>query len=354
VPGRLARYLLRETLGLYLLGVAAFCLLLSIDFLSVLARFLVQQSATLGDVGRLLLYKLPWFFHLSLPIAVVFAVLLATGRLAKDSELKAAYALGASPGSLLAPVVLLGAVVGALTLVNNGFLEARAEAAYQRAIDSFIYVRPPAQVQTNASCRIDGEGVYFAARVRGDLDALQRATLSGVLVLRNDGSVIAAPTGAWDSAARTWHLQDAEVTEPGQRPRAAGDLTLPFALEATPSETLARGETLPLDRLVEQIGVLRRAGGDATSLLFQLHRRVADAFTALLFATIAGALGLRVRGRGAGFAWTIVLLVGFWALWFFAGNLFESGALGPVSAAWLTPAVAAIAAAALALRSLEA
>ncbi len=354
MPGRLARYLLRETLGLYLLGVAAFCLLLSIDFLSVLARFLVQQNATLPDVGRLLLYKLPWFFHLSLPIAVVFAVLLATGRLAKDSELKAAYALGAAPRALLFPLVLLGAAVGAVTFVNNGYVEARAEAAYQRAIDSFVYVRPPAQVQTNASFRLEGHGVYFASRIRSDPDALARASLSGVLVLGNDGRVIVAPTGVWDSEAHTWTLTDAEVTAPGAAPRQAGDLTLPFALEATPDETLARSDTLPLDQLVVQIRRLARAGGDATALRFQLHRRVADAFSAVVFAAIAAALGLRVRGRGAGFAWTIVLLVAFWALWFFAGNLFEAGALGPVTAAWLTPAVATLGALVLAVRSLEA
>src|SRR5690606_15654554 len=105
VPTRLARALLKETTGLYLIGVATICLLLSVDMLSVLARFLVQQGATLAQTGMLLLYKLPWFLHLALPIAVVFAVLLACGRMAKDSELKAAYSLGVTPGSLLWPLI---------------------------------------------------------------------------------------------------------------------------------------------------------------------------------------------------------------------------------------------------------
>src|SRR5690606_9543365 len=103
VPKRLPRALLRETAGLYPLGVAAICLLLSVDLLSVLARFLVEQGATLADVLSLLLYRLPWFLHLALPVAVVFAVLLAAGRMAKDSELNAAYALGVPPAATLAP-----------------------------------------------------------------------------------------------------------------------------------------------------------------------------------------------------------------------------------------------------------
>jgi len=349
----LARYLLRETAGLYLLGVAAFCLLLSVDLLSVLARFLIQQDATLGQVGELLLYKLPYFLHLSLPIAVVFAVLLATGRLAKDSELKAAYTLGARPLALLMPLTLLGLLVGALSIVNNGFLEARAESAYQHMIDAFVYVRPPAQIQTNASFRIEGEGVFYAARVRGDIQNHEEASLQGVLVLENDGTVVTAPTGTWSSASRTWTLDDAQRSAPGAAPTSAGTVTLPFPLQATPSETLARGTTLPLDELHAQIAKLRRVGGDARDLLFQYHRRIADAFSAVVFALFAGALGLRVRGRAAGFGWTIVLLVAFWAVWLFSQNLYEAGALGPVMAAWLTPVVSGVGAVALAVGTLR-
>ncbi len=353
MPARLARYLLRETAGLYFVGVAAFCLLLSIDLLSVLARFLIQQSATLGQVGQLLLYKLPYFFHLSFPIAVVFAVLLATGRLAKDSELKAAYALGVRPLDLAVPLVALGLLVGAVSLVNNGFLEARAENAYQHMIDGFIYVRPPAQVQTNASFRIEGEGVFYAARVRGNLQHLQEASLQGVLVLLDDGTVLTAASGSWSSSAKTWTLVGAQRSAPGRAPVKAGTVTVPFPLEATPNQTLARSETLPLDALWAQIGRLRLAGGDAGPLLFQFHRRVADAFTAVVFAIIAAALGLRVRGRASGFAWTIILLVLFWAMWFFARSLYQAGALGPVEAAWMTPVVGGAGAVLLAIWSLR-
>ena len=77
---RLSRYFVRETTGLYLFGVAAFCLLLSIDMLTSWAKFLLEQEASLGTVTRLMLFRLPVFLHLSMPIAIVFAILLATGR----------------------------------------------------------------------------------------------------------------------------------------------------------------------------------------------------------------------------------------------------------------------------------
>lgn len=351
VPRRLPRALLAETAGLYPLGVAAICLLLSIDQLSVLARFLVEQGATVGDVLTLLLYRLPWFLHLALPVAVVFAILLAGGRMAKDSELKAAYSLGVPPRALFMPLLGFGLVVGALSLLNNGFLEARGEAAYRNRIEAFVYARPPAELQLNAAYRI-GDTIFFASRVRSVEGDPTRADLEGVVVVERDGTLLSAPSGSWDSQERTWALNQAQVAERGEEPASVGPLVLPFELEATPSETLARAAELPLDQLVTRLQVVRAAGGDVGELEFSLHRRLADALSAAIFAAFAGAIALRVRGRAAGFAWTIVLLVAFWALWVLAGNLFDSGALGPLWAAWLTPAVTGAGAALLAARAL--
>ena len=42
----------------------------------------------------------------------------------------------------------------------------------------------------------------------------------------------------------------AQVAERGEEPASVGPLVLPFELEATPSETLARAAELPLDQLV--------------------------------------------------------------------------------------------------------
>lgn len=350
MPTRLARSLLRETTGLYLLGVATICLLLSVDLLSVLARFLVQNGATLPEVGSLLLYKVPWFLHLALPISVVFAVLLAGGRMAKDSELKAAYAGGVPPAALLWPIVAFGVVVGLISFVNNGFVEARAEAAYQRKIDEFLYVRPPNELQIDAAYNLD-TGVYFAARTRASPDQPGVATLSGVLVVQDDGTTITAPEGEWLADERLWRLRLSQTTEPGEAPRHTGTVELPFELEATPLQTLARPAELPFDELVVQLRSIGRAGGDTAELRYDLHRRIADALSAAIFAAFAGSIALRVRGREAGFAWTMVLMVLFWALWVLSGDLFASGALGPVTAAWLTPALAGVGAAVIAYRT---
>jgi lipopolysaccharide export system permease protein len=338
VPSRLSTYLLRETSGLYLLGVAAFCLLLSIDTLTVWASFLLEQDATIITVVKLMIYKLPFFLHLSLPIAAVFAVLLATGRLAKDSELKAAYASGVPPLSLLWPLLFLGLVISVAATLNNGYLEPRGEIAQNKLEASVWNARPSAETQVDASFRQPG-GIYHAARIRADALDKTRAELTGVLVYGGDGTVWSARYGVWDSVAKTWRLEEVEVLAPGSAPRIRAAVTLPFDLQADAGEALREADILTLSELLQRIGSGRRAGQDISDDVFNFHRRLADAFSALIFVLVAGALGLHLRGRSAGFGWTIVLLVCFFALWTLSESFFEQGVLPPVAAAWLTSAV---------------
>src|SRR5690554_1225560 len=151
---------------MYLLGVTAFCLLLSIDYLSLMASFLLTYEASLGQVATLLLYKLPYFLHLSLPIAGVFAVLLATGRLARDSELKAAYALAIPPTALITPLLGFGLFISAVATVNNGWAEPLAEASYTRLVESFYSSRPPTERQLNVAFGLPDGSIHYAAEIR--------------------------------------------------------------------------------------------------------------------------------------------------------------------------------------------
>ena len=351
MTSHLGRYLVREVTGLYLLGVVALCLLLCIDLLSVLARFLVEQQAGAVTVGRLLLFKLPWFLHLTLPVAVLFAILVATGRLSKDAELKAAYAGGVHPLRLLAPLIAFGALITTLSVGVNGWLEPLGEAAYQREIQSFLYARPPTASQIDAAFAIDGVVTFFAARVRADRSDPSLADLTGVLVVLADGRTITASSGVWDSSAREWRLNQPRVTAVGRsQAESTPTLSLPFPLESSAEQTLTRPTQLTITELAARVRDLRQAGAALEGARFELHRRLADATAAVVFALAAGALALRVRDRGAGLGWTIALVVTFWASWTLTGTLFDRGVVGAWAAAWSTPSVVAVIGALLAAR----
>ncbi len=115
---RLDRYLTREVLGPLALGFLVYTFLLLMQTLFRLAAMIIRRGVPTAQVGEMLLLSLPNIVVLTIPMSFLFAILVASGRLAADSELIAMRSAGISLYRLCRPVLLVAIV---LTLVN-GFL----------------------------------------------------------------------------------------------------------------------------------------------------------------------------------------------------------------------------------------
>ncbi len=135
----LGRYLLKEVLLPYLVGVLLFVALLTFDLLSSLSGVLLSRGAGAEAIALLILYRLPWTLSLALPLGLVFAILVGLARLIRHSELKAAYAAGVPPLSLLRPLLLLSLLVALLNLYNLAELRPKALEAYDGALSRLLY-----------------------------------------------------------------------------------------------------------------------------------------------------------------------------------------------------------------------
>jgi lipopolysaccharide export system permease protein len=336
VLNRLSRYLLGETTWLYIVGVLAFCLLLSVDRMVSWASFFIEQKAPPSEVGNIMLFSLPEFLHLAMPAAIAFGVLLATGRLAKDSELKAAYSSGVAPLRLLAAMLFFGLVISALTLLNNGYILPRSEYNKEATIARIFKTLPPAETQRDVAYRTTDNGIFYAGRISRD-EGMNRneASLSGVLVRQEDGTTITAASGIWDSDKKTWTLTGAQIVTPDGKAAMQREKVLDFDVR-TPDKQLTQDKYLTLSDLWQRVSSQGEIGGGAREALYVFHQRIADALSAFIFALIACVLGLELHGRSAGFGWTIVLILVFWVLWTLSQNLFEQGVLSPVMGAYFS------------------
>jgi len=344
VVQKLNRYIFKEAIGLYILAVFALVLLLTIDMLTVWANFLIREQASLITILKLMLYKLPSFLHTALPVSVVFAILLASGRMAKDSELKAAQSLTISPVQMFKPFILIGVLASILALANTAYFEAISQRAYEKLEASFFYTSPPPDSQSNSTYLNDDGSIFYASQIRADEKDKDLAELSGVVILKKDGTVISAASGTWDSnkEKRKWILNNPEiVTDSGEVSRQ-DELALDFDAAINAGKSLSSKESLTLAELAQRIKKSKARGSKTRQLSYNFYSRIADAFSAVIFSIIAAALGLQLHGRASGFAWTIVLMVLFWALWILSAGLFEKQILSAFVAAWLPIAVAAI------------
>src|SRR5439155_9946076 len=117
----LDRYIMREVVSPFALGVTLFTFFLLLDRIYNLTDLVITKGVPLHLVMQLLVFMMPSFLAVTLPMALLVAVLLAGGRLAGDLEVVAFQASGVGPLRLFSPVfataIAVTMVAGALTIV---------------------------------------------------------------------------------------------------------------------------------------------------------------------------------------------------------------------------------------------
>jgi lipopolysaccharide export LptBFGC system permease protein LptF len=107
---RINRYIVSEVLGPMGLGFLVYTFILLLRFLFQSAEMIIRRGLAVSVVGKLLLVTLPNIVVLTLPMSLLFGILIAVGRLSSDSELTALRSCGISLLSLYRPVLMVSAV----------------------------------------------------------------------------------------------------------------------------------------------------------------------------------------------------------------------------------------------------
>src|SRR6202011_6365645 len=105
------RYVAREVLAPFGMGVALLTFALVTGKLLKLTDMVVNHGVSVGDVLGLLAFIMPAFLELTFPMAVLLGVLLGFGRMSGDRELIAARACGISLYRLAIPVIMIAFAV---------------------------------------------------------------------------------------------------------------------------------------------------------------------------------------------------------------------------------------------------
>lgn len=169
---RLDRYMLREILGPFGLGLLVYTFILLVQQFFDIADWVIKRGIPAATVGKLLLLLLPSLVVLTLPMALLLGVLLGIGRLASDSELIALRSCGVSIYRLV-PVILGFSLAVALF---NGYLMVDVKPRGNRA---FMQLTAEASARTLSSqfeprvfySEFSGQVLYvFGAPARGGGD----------------------------------------------------------------------------------------------------------------------------------------------------------------------------------------
>ena len=92
----LHRYILKDILFSFIIGFSFFNLILLIGVIFDLTELIFIKKAALLEVIKLLLFILPSFFNIVIPLSLLFASLLTFGHLSAEGEIMAFLSSGIS------------------------------------------------------------------------------------------------------------------------------------------------------------------------------------------------------------------------------------------------------------------
>ena len=139
-------YILRLHLVPFLLGFGVVTFILEMDVLFDYLDLVVNRGVAVGIVAQLFMLSLGYIVALSVPCAVLVAVLMTFGRLSQDNEINALRASGVNLARvLLWPLAAAAVVTCGLTLFNNHVLP-ESNHAFANLLIDIGRMRPTARL----------------------------------------------------------------------------------------------------------------------------------------------------------------------------------------------------------------
>ncbi len=348
----LRRYFLREVAVPFLYGIGVFTFVLLIARMLKLVELVVNRNVSLLEIAKLFACILPTFLEVTVPMALLLAVLLAFGRLSADSEIVALKTSGISLYQMTVPVLLFTAGVYVLSLLVAVYARPWGNTQLKASLYEIAKTRASAGLRERIfNDDFSGLVIYVerieppGERLAGILVADSRDPSQRNTVLAQRGYLVA------NEAAHsvTLRLLDGQIHTfvPGEKSYQKTDFTV-YDVTLNLAVALAKFSQREKDAKEMTLGELRaaiaekaRAGRPANTERVELHRKFSLPFACLMFGLVAVPLGLQsaraVRSRG--FSVSLVLIFLYYLLLTAGEAMAEKGTLAPPLALWLPNAV---------------
>lgn len=380
----LTRYILKEMIGPTSLGLLFYTSIILMQKLLDMAGMIIKRSLSAAAVGKLLMYSLPNIIVLTLPMSLLFGILIAVGRLSSDSEIVAMRALGISTRTIYRPVLFCSAALFLLNLYlinfimpqgNRQFVSLLAElmtSSAEQAVkprvfhDQFnnlmIYV---SDVDSRTG---QWKGVFVADnRAEEERDPSTPQQMAHELTAPQDpedvSSLSAQGAGQRIIVARTgnlsivgprkqiWmNLQGAEthVWDPRRPDRydhtsnETQRILLPSGTDSYDPNRLAKSfKEMNLRELLEQERELRRAQNESDRVArnlarVEIHKKFAIPFACVAFGILGLPLGITNRrgGKSSGFSLSIAIILLYYVFITNGEQLAADGKIPPWLGMW--------------------
>ncbi|RLE14204.1 hypothetical protein DRJ04_02830 [Candidatus Aerophobetes bacterium] len=154
------RYILKETLWPFLFGFLFFNFILFVGIIFDLTRLIFVESVPLLKVLELILFSLPSFFDIVVPVSLLFSILLSFGRLSADGEITALRSSGISLLQIESPVLFFAILLTFISLLFSALLTPWCNQRYKSTYQEVLLHRPALQLKEKTIISINDKKIY--------------------------------------------------------------------------------------------------------------------------------------------------------------------------------------------------
>jgi LPS export ABC transporter permease LptG/LPS export ABC transporter permease LptF len=341
----LTRYISGEILSHALLGGVIFTFILFMKELPHILEMVVHNSSTFMSVFQVVLFMLPNFFMITIPMAVLVGVLLGLSRLAADSEIIAMRASGLGIGYFVRVASIVAIFGTLLGLFNSLYVAPRANQAIL-AMDKTLAMQASYEIEPRVFDEDFHNYVLYVQDVRSgtgaanwrqvfmadttDPTAPQITTAASATVASDSGQELLM-------RLRDGARHETVAGQPQQYNISMFDYSdMPLAASQQSEEHLGRLDTAIYALRMNELRA-QTHGPEGKKYLIEMHKRFAYPAACLVLMLVAVPLGVTSRRGGKSSAWvaTLALVVIYYSLSLIGVALARQNWISAFLAVWM-------------------
>ena len=349
------RYVFREIVVPFLFGLSVFTFILLIARLLKLIELVVTRGVPVLNILQLLSYIMPAFLEVTVPMAMLLAILVAFGRLSADSEMVALRSSGLSLYQLIAPVAMVALLATAATAALSVWARPWGNRALKTALFDLARTRASAGIKPQIF-NDDFPGlVIYAETIAATNDRLHHVLISDErdnaqhnTIFAREGAMVSNPA----TQAVTLRLRDGFIHTTDGRAGTEYQTHFEFYDVNLDLRQMLEGarqrerdpKELTLGQLGRAVAAKHAAGLPFLPELIEYHRKFSIPFACIVFGLVAVPLGIQparaVRARG--FVVSLAVIFAYYIFLSAGQALAEQAVLSAVLGLWLPNLVLAL------------
>jgi len=337
---RLDKYLIGEFFLYLVFGITLVVIFLMVNtILFQMLDFIIEKRVPFPIFMKILFFQLPAYAVLALPMATLFATLIAISRMSKDSEIDVMRTSGIGVMRIMMPMLFAGMLVsaGGWVLLQKvvPWSNNQSSKLWRQFWMSDVMSKPMAEVFFKGK---DGKMFYIkSVDPRND-------SVHGVTIFNTEQGkfprVVTAPRGMWkgdelvllegmihhfkDTGYLDYEADFEKMTINTQR-----HMEEIFGEQKSPQE-------MTLEELKDKIHLFKESGVDTKKWETDMHFKMSVPVSSFILVLMGVPLSIRTGRSGmfAGVVTAVLLVILYWVATIITTALGYKGVLEPVVAAW--------------------